>query len=412
MAENIQIAAFRGGALETYGAGTAAGEIVLSLPLARVLSTVVRVSYDMRETLEATALADLKSLNPYPDDELTPGVEVMAESESSVCAFAAALPESAADDIGEALDAAKANPVRIDLTSLGALRCVYDANFTAPWLFLYAEDNAAAAYVVSGAEILAARSIPFSNDFKRETMRLLLEAEARSVRDFSLGKIVACGEIPSEALAAVETFAPVERSTPSDEQIFEALASRAREEGTLDILPAAWRQMLEDTRFKSKLVKSVAIAVAIWAAIMGVLFGVPLVYGFMTDHQKALSREHAGRYREVREMREKVRLVQKYSDHARGALEILKAVSDRMPEGVELNNWNFKREDGVRFSGEADDAAAVYRFKDALLAMRFGDEEDETAERVFADVILTGPSAARGGRQKFDIDCKFQTEEE
>ena len=56
-------------------------------------------------------------------------------------------------------------------------------------------------------------------------------------------------------------------------------------------------------------------------------------------------------------MRDKVKVVQKYSDHSRGALEIMKAVSDclPLPDGadsscIELSSWSFKREDGVRFS--------------------------------------------------------------
>ena len=134
---------------------------------------------------------------------------------------------------------------------------------------------------------------------------------------------------------------------------------------------------------------------------MLVLFGVPAVYGMMTTHMKSLSAEHRASYRKVEEVRNKVKLVQKYSDHARGALEILKAVSDRLPEGVELNSWNFKREDGVRFSGESEDASAVYTLKDSLL--------DTGA---FGDVRLTGPSAGKGGKQKFDIDCRYETEEQ
>jgi hypothetical protein len=107
-------------------------------------------------------------------------------------------------------------------------------------------------------------------------------------------------------------------------------------------------------------------------------------------------------------MKEKVDLVRKYSDHARGALETMKTVSDLLPlpEGsdsscIELNSWNFRREDGVRFSGEADSAQLVYQFKDALIDCG-----------VFARVELQGPSAGKGGRQRFDIDCRFEAEEE
>ena len=171
--------------------------------------------------------------------------------------------------------------------------------------------------------------------------------------------------------------------------------------------------MLEETRFKAKLKKFLAIAGGIWAFVMLVLFGVPVVFGLLTDRQKGLCREHSRQYKSVLAMKEKVDLVRKYSDHARGALETMKMVSDLLPlpEGsdsscIELNSWNFRREDGeraggVKFSGEADSTALVYQFKDALVDCG-----------LFAQVDLQGPSAGKGGRQRFDIDCRFEGEEE
>ena len=86
----------------------------------------------------------------------------------------------------------------------------------------------------------------------------------------------------------------------------------------------------------------------------------------------------------------------------------MKTVSDLLPlpEGsdsscIELNSWNFRREDGVKFSGEADSAQLVYQFKDALIECG-----------LFKRVDLQGPSAGKGGRQRFDIDCRFEEEEE
>jgi hypothetical protein len=68
---------------------------------------------------------------------------------------------------------------------------------------------------------------------------------------------------------------------------------------------------------------------------------------------------------------------------------------------IELSSWNFKRADGVKFSGEADSAALVYQFKNSLIE-----------SGMFARVELQGPSAGRGGRQRFDIECLFEAEED
>ena len=229
-------------------------------------------------------------------------------------------------------------------------------------------------------------------------MLSLLEAE-----DFSGGKplseIVVSGDVD---VAGLDAFAPVRRiEGAGEEAVFAGIEARSADPASLDVLPDSWREVLEETRFKAKLKRFLAIAGGIWALVMLVLFGVPVVYGMLTDHQRTLSREHSRQYKAVRETKEKVNLVRKYSDHSRGALEIMLAVSSclPLPEGaetscIELNSWNFKREDGVRFSGEADSAQLVYNFKDALID-----------SGIFAQVNLQGPSAGKGNRQRFDIDC-------
>ena len=142
---------------------------------------------------------------------------------------------------------------------------------------------------------------------------------------------------------------------------------------------------------------------------MAILFGVPMVYGFMTDHQKALSKQHQRQHAAVKEMKAKVDLIHKCSDHARGALEIMKALSDRLPEGITLSAWTYKRDEGVRVTGDAEAAEDVYAFKDAMDAM--SEDEDGEGERIFGIVELNGPNASKGG-YRFDLDCQYKSEED
>lgn len=399
MAENVQIAVFEGGALKVHATGEQSREAVLALPLSRLLVKLVKVPAENREDPVSFVTPVLQAMSPYPDEPLTVSCETVRESAEGLVVLAAALPESATDDIAEALDAEKLNVTRVDALALGWLREL--------WPMLKFEQTGVRRMVLlDGADCIslfvldddqpsAVRALSKECDFRREIMLSLLEAE-----DFGgsrdLKEIVTVGEIAEDVLSA---FAPVRRLTCEDGSV-QGVADRTVDPSCLNAIPASWQEVLEESRFKAKLKRFLAVAGGLWALLMGVLFGVPLVFGFMTDHQKNLSKEHSRKYAEVKEMREKVRLVQKYSDHARGALEILKAVSDRLPEGIELNSWNFRREEGVKFSGESDDASSVYTLKDRLL---------ET--QAFADVILTGPSAGKGGKQRFDIDCRYATEE-
>jgi hypothetical protein len=121
-----------------------------------------------------------------------------------------------------------------------------------------------------------------------------------------------------------------------------------------------------------------------------------------------LSKAHSSQYKAVADKKAKVKVVRQYSDHTRGALEIMKAISDRLPEGITLSAWEFTRDEGVRIRGDSDGSAPVYAFKDALDAM--GTEDG--GEKVFKVVNLGSMSSQKDGRQKFDLECKYEEVEE
>ena len=427
MASETRIAAFEGGQLRLLGSDEGSREVVLGLPLTRLLVKLVRVPAEA-DAVE-TALPVLKAASPFPDDELTVSCETVREDESGKVVIAAALPESAADDIGEALDAAKLSVVRIDALVFGQLRGVWNAlgESTGRRLVVVRSPDCLTLVILDGDLPSAIRAITDETDLKREVMLSLLEAE-----DFGGAKkleeiIVVKGEAASSPLQSgdaasstsvedaasplegLSAFAPVRTIEVGSDAALVGVAERSSDENALNALPESWREFLEETRFKAKLTRYLVVAGVIWALIVAVLFGVPVGYGFLTDHQKAMSKQHQRQYAAVKEMKAKVDLIHKYSDHARGALEIMKAVSDRLPEGVTLSSWTYRRDEGVRVSGDAETSESTYAFKDAMDAMTAG--EDEDGEKIFNTVNLNGPNASKGG-YRFDLDCGYQGEEE
>ena len=428
MSIEAQVAAFEGGKLRVLASGEKSREAVLALPLNRLLVKMVRVPQDEDPVVFSEPI--LKGLSPFPDDALTVSCETVRDDGDGRVVIAAALPESAADDIGEALDAEKLSVVRIDSLALGQLRGIWNTlgESSARRLILLDSTDCLSCIVLDGDQPSAIRAITDRTNLWREVTLSLLEAEdfggARKIDEIVLvetdgaaredasstedGRTVAVSAtgVDTQALAA---FAPIRRITVGSDAALVGVAERAADEGGLNALPESWRELLEETRFKAKLIRYLAVAGGVWLLVMAVLFGVPTVYGFMTDHQKSLSKQHQRQYAAVKEMKAKVDLIHKYSDHARGALEIMKALSDRLPEGVTLSGWNYNREDGVRVSGDAETAEAVYAFKDAMDEM--ADGEDGEGERIFGVVDLSGPNASKGG-YRFDLDCQYQREEE
>ena len=128
----------------------------------------------------------------------------------------------------------------------------------------------------------------------------------------------------------------------------------------------------------------------------------------MADGQKADTKRHHAKYAEVKQMVDKVNLVRKYSDHDHSALEMLKAISDRLPEGVILSDWNYQREKGISLKGDADQSSDVYELKDKMEEMAFGEGDD--AVKVFGAIKMGPVSSTKGGRVRFSLDLEYPEE--
>ena len=421
--------------------GSKGGEAVLALPLDMMLAAVVRVPAGGDPVALATPV--LQAANPFPDNPLTVSCETVRETPDGTIVLAAALPEgsSAVEDVGAALDAAKLSVTRVDILALGQLRSSWSAIYGAAGsdgeeekrrAVLIASPGGVSAFVLDGDMPVAVKAILAGADIRRETMFLLLEAENfNGVKPLSEIVVLepekpespkdeteATGDAEgtSEAVAdaatldfdALAAFAPVRRVKVGADSALVGVAERNVEEGTMNALPESWADVLSETRFKAKLVKYLSVAIGIWALAMGVLFGVPTVYGFMTDSQKTETKRHHAKFAEVKKMVDKVNLVRKYSDREHSALELLKAVSDRLPGGVSLTEWDYKREKGISVRGDADSTSEVYELKDAMEMMAFGEGDD--APKVFGAVKMGAVSSARDGRTRFSLDLDFPEE--
>ena len=400
-------------------------EVVLSMPLKSLLVKVSHTSVEDRDRLSEMASEEIGTVSPFPDETPVTGTETVAETDRELVSVIAALPEAGAAEIGDALDEAMVRVLRTDIAALGWLRTLWsqispDAgrkvvlmDFDDGWDMVVLDESAPS--LLRG---LGRMTDPA--ELGREVMLSLLRAGVAT----ETKEIVIFSKTPVDEgiVARLSQLAPVrsvQLSEPDDTQPaadndqpsagfggVEGVARRTQEGSSLDVTPADWAELRTEARFKKKLIAFLAVAAAGWLLLMGVLFGVPLVYGQLTERQKTLSKRHARAYGEVKEMRDKVKLVQQYSDHARGSLEMLKAVSDRMPEGITLTSFTYRRGERLSIVGEAQQPTDVYEFKNALTEAATEDDE-----KLFTEVTLTGPSQSRGVH-KFSIEGSFVSEEE
>lgn len=387
-------------------------EVSLSLPLSEFFVKVLKFPADRREDLDDMVSSEMKKLSPFPDEDLKIGWEIVRETEKEIFVSAAALPESTAGRIGDLLAAAKLTVVRTDATALGWLRTLWPRITEKPGagrrlVMLDLDGNGWELAVLDDDTPVILRGLGLSAGgdmvrLRREIMLSLMEADGFSgVREVDEVIVAARGEVPPDAMAVFAEYGEMRLVECGDENGgVEGCARREDEDCTFDATPYAWAESLREGRFKRRLNLSVAAAFGVWVLAVAVAVGGLFVVDALTGRVAAKSKRHQREYKQVSDMRERVELVKRYSDHNRGALEILKAVSDRQPDGVTLVSFQFKRDEGVKISGEAEQPTMVYDFKNSLVR-----------SEAFATVNLRGPSASRGVH-KFDIEAVFEAEEE
>ncbi len=398
-------------------------ECALALPLARMLVRSVRLPAEARDDLADVARSELEAISPFPDEDLKAGAEVVAETDADVAVALAALPDAAAAEIGEALALAGVHVVRADVSTFGWLRTLWpqicEGADVARRLVLFNLGNGWDLVVLeNGAPLfqrgLGVRAQPA--ELAREVTLSLLQCES-SFADASadVGEVVVCAfdAVPDDVRARLATFGPV-RIVPVTDACggAEGVARRIAEGATLDVTTAAWAEDLAESRFSRKMRVGLSIAGGLWLAIMGVLFGYDAVYDFMTEHQKDLrkDRRHAQAFREVSDMKDRVALIERYSDRAHSALEILKAVSDSLPESEDMTfrSFRYARGESVRVQGNAGAREDVRTFTENLEGLALDDEE----ENLFAKVQQTGGETQTKKGIRYAIEAFFPSEED
>lgn len=414
MAESVQIASLEGGELRLPESVGKRREVVLALPLSRMLVKMVRIPQEGLEDPAGFATSVLKSLSPYPDDPLSVSCEAVRETEDGRVVLAAALPEGSAEDVAGALDEAGLTVTRIDALPLGQLPAIIErlagSEKGVRLMALVGGADGLSVFVLDDGSLSSIRAISPGADVVRELMLCLLEAE-EFAGDLPLAEIVTVGDVPADGL---EALAPV-RSLGDAPDALAGIALRSQSADKINALPESWGEVLEETRFKRKMGGFFAVAGLVWLAAMAFFIGYPKYYRYKTKRLNDRPEQRA-MAEKVREKKEQVEAVRAVSNHDYGALEAMRAVVSVMPapdSGIELSRWNFKRGDTLAFTGTFEQTAKdeVWKFSDRLESLRLSavSENEEDAETpYFTDVRLPNGIVKR----TFDVRCSFKPIEE
>jgi len=383
-----------------------ARQVVIALPLSRLLVRVLKLPVEVRDDLADAVALQMDKLSPFPGEELSVGYEILSDTVTGLWVFAAALPAAVFEELGAALQAAKLQVVRTDTSALGWFRSLCGpCQLTRPGrrLMLMDPDGGWDLMVLDNGVPVLARGLgvlPDTDTLVREITLSMLNVELDAGHSPVAEVLVVSKTAPvPEMLARLGALvsAPVRHVVPpSEDGGVEGVAIRTGEGEMLDLTPQVWRDAVKEARIRKRVMTGVSVAMAVWTVFMGVLFAGPVVYKQMTAHVNKASRAHRTAFKAVSDTRERVNLILAYTDRTYSALEMLRMTSSSLPPGITLIGFTYRRDDGVRISGEADQPTLVYDFKNAV-----------TEVSLFESVGLTGPSASKG-KHKFDVTAKFK----
>ena len=396
-------------------------EFTLSIPLSKLLVKCVRLPVEARDSLLEAAGGELEGISPFPDEELSPAAEIVSETDSEMQVVVSALPAAAAAEFGAALAAARVHVTRTDATALGWLRSLWprlcEVEVRRRLVLLDLGDGWDLAVLDDGAPVQLRGIGPVDSAaaLGREVTLSLLACEAGGVE---VGDVVVCSrEQPEEdVLARLAAFGPVRTLLVDDPAAgVEGCAQREAEGCTFDVTPDDWGEARTESRFRNKLKAFLAVAIGLWALVMGVLFGYEIVYNMMRDHQRDLRKGvHKKKYEEVVAMTNRVALIDRYEDRSTCALEMLKLVSDSLPDddGMTFDFFRFRRGDGVFVRGKASQRESWRQLEQALRAAQaprpdVDDESEDDAPPLFSEVKPSDSSQNRDGMFPFTVEAKF-----
>lgn len=349
---------------------------------------------------------------PFPGESVVLGHEIVRRLPDALWVVAAAVPLAWLNALDADMQAAGLRIDRVDLTILG-LWCAWFEQQEAPEagrsvLLVDGSDGIDLLALEQGVPVMARRLVD-GNDQGRlglELTRSLLSLDMEQGA-LPLAELCWVGTSPPDPTLREQVKAVADlplREVPADSMLSPVLGAawRSAQPGVLNIYPSGWRERGLAQREKRRFVRVAAAVACLWLAVVGVLWGGPyLASQSLSDAQRQIERIQPA-YHDVSELRDRVRLIERYTDRRLSLLESLREVSLHMPEGVLLTSLTYRRDDGLRLAGDAGTPEQVYTFKERL---------DHAP--IFEGSTLTGPTwDQRRRRHVFELHAQWREDSE
>lgn len=359
----------------------AGAPLTIGLPGSQVLLRAAH--FPTRDPVELSSMARLfaESIAPLPLDQMCLGIEEIATTDTGAHVWIALVRRSIVDELGDAFRRHGAPPERVDANLLGWWELRRETPEIAAGRQVIARQSggsvealavdhgrpfAAAVLRAETPEMLGESLAKWLADLEWEHGPVLMDAVELSVRassddPWTETKIGA-------AIRSATGIAAVNVRKMADGETAEGLARRAARSAPapLNLAPDEWRIEREQTA-RRRAVRRLALAIAaLWAAGLAIFYvGLRWQRAQTTEAEKKAA-ALKGPADAVLELRSRLRSLEAYTARSHTALESLREISERLPVGVELTSFAYRKGATVSLRGLADRPEAIYDFLQAL----------------------------------------------
>jgi Tfp pilus assembly protein PilN len=380
------------------------GQVCVSVPTEHALLRIVELPSVDDDELAGMVELQVDRFSPFPLEHMAVSYEILEQRESVTRVLIAGVRRDVVEAIGAAFGGAGLLPHWMDIEILGWWRLLQDTGHLQAhgWqVVLLLFEHTVEMIVMRENRPVIFRSLGGVRDLGREedledlSNEILytltsLETEWGSAGEARLA-IWTDEALSPDILnrlsggAEVETFALKELPPVS-----EGLARRCLPTGSqqVNLVPEDWHEKARFRHARRIVVSLTVLFVGLW--LSGVIVFMVLL-NMQTDEltrTRGRAEQLEASAVRVRQLQGKVKSLEEYADRSRSALECLREVTVRLPDGVDLTSFAYRKGKQVNLRGEASSESPVLQYIEAL-------ERSDIFDRATTEGIS---SARRQGR--------------
>lgn len=387
------------------------GELHYALDSEELLLRVVELPTVEPEEIPDMVELQIDKYSPFPADHLYLSHEVLSQTATSSRVVIAAAPKPVIDPLVEAFSAAGLNPARFDVDLLAWWELISQSNRmpTRGRQLIVILDHTGTALIVCDDQVpntFSTFGMPesesdeeFLEHVGEELSYVLTSIESEWGEAETTGLHVwHWGSVPN-GLDRLQRATGLNVSTcelQSLPKLSEAVAERGQRDDVVDLVPKAWKEQAAEQHFKQHMIRTLVTILAVWLVLAVAFFAVVKLRD--AKHAKLLKQYEANKLAivEVQELRVKVGSLKRFTDRTYSSLECLREVVVWMPNGAELKNFSYHKNDRVEITGKAASEDLVLTYTGKL----------EAESTLFSEVKISSVRPS-GGAYEFKVIAKL-----